>query len=576
MISEKKIIEKIKKIQPHWDHDIQYIDGKFVEDVVKEYQESGSEDLLMKIINNYALYKKLWGRAFAPYCDNDPEAGELMYNEIIWRSSTKFNMEKCLKPKGKAFNAYCVSALMNQLKNHFSARKSHKNYPRVGCPVCGEEVYQIDGKHLKHLIDFDRYKRMYPKYPLSSADGNVSCPMSGDIVSKVDTEYVNRCNGTYTVADFYKEFANVLPKFPLRCPESKTILKSLSADYPSMLRADFTEKEFIETYPEFAGIIECPMTGKKMLEMTQEHLDKYFNHKGGKGRFSVAKYLKRFPNATLKAKQVPVLNPYTKKMVPELTLEMLKKAGTTLKDHLEDNASYCLGDWYPQLVVCPFTGRKTHRMMKEDLREIGRTVSDFYMAVCKHPLRKWQVQCAHCSKWVDNIWTHLETAKHTYAKSLTMEEFESAYGACSTRAVVSTNSFYKNDSGDTVHVADLFAKKTRVLDPMEVEDSLFKAAQDDLDRKIAKAIRNSQTLEDVCYEASERRFINLPFNFESGKSRIVRDAVKKQIGIDDFDFTDTPEDGVKKIEIMMPGVDTVKKRLMRMIDNSDLDFENNV
>lgn len=569
-ISDKKIVEKIKRTK-HWDHDIQFIDGRFIEDAVAEYQTTQNDDLLLKIINNYSIFKKTWARAFAPYCDNDLEAGEAMHDEIIWRSAARFSMEKCRKPKGKAFNAYVVSALLNQLKNHRSARQSHKNYPRVGCPVCAENVYQIDSKHLKHVVDLERYKRMFPRYPLVSLDGRTSCPISGGQIDAITEPFLNRLNGSYNIEDFKNEFKDDLPQKPLICPSTFFEIKNLTEKYPSYIRSDYTEQDFINDYPEFEGVISCPFTGKKMLEMKQEHLDDVFKQKADAARYSLAKFKKNFANATLRAKQVPVLNPYTNKMVKELSPEILQESGKTVMEHLEDNSMIALDEWYPYLITCPFTGRKTHKLTQDDLDELGETIFDFYLAVCKFPLRKWQVKCAICGDYVDNIWGHLEQAQHTYAKPLTLEEFERTYGARATKVVVSTNSFFSNDAGDVVHVADLLTHRVKEIDPMEMADSLYHAAQDDLERRLARAMQSFETLDDVYAEASERKNVNLPFAFELNKSRAIREVVKKATDLEDFDFVEPPEVGSRKVRIMIPGKDTLRSKLINLIENSDLE-----
>lgn len=572
-ITEKKIIQSMEKVNPNWSHDIKYIDGKFVEERVQEYQENNSEELLLKIMDNYMIFRNQWVYDFAPYCDNDEDSAEATFKEVIWRSAKRFNPEKVRKPKGKAFNAYLVSALCNQLKNHNSAQRSQKNHPRVICPICGEKVYQIDAKHLKHVIDIDIYKKMYPKYPLVSLDGRVSCPISGDAVDKITEPYLNRVNGSYTVEDFKKEFDYLLPKFPVICPVTSLPLKSISANYPSQIKAGYTEKEFVDDFEDFAGLITCPFTGKKMIEMTQRHLDRVLGQKHNRGRYWMAKFKQKYPNATIKAKQVPVLNPFTNEMVPEITAEMLTKAGTTIQEYLEDQAAIRLNEWYPDLVVNPFTGDPTKRITRGNLSELNKNSFDFYLAVCKNPMFKWQVQCAFCGEFVDNIWDHLAAAQHTYVKSMTLEEFEKLYGVGSTRIVVSTNSFLYNDAGDTVHIADLLTQRVfKDYDPMELEDSLYQVAEDELDRKIAKSMRAFETLEDICYKSTERREITLPTAVQSGKSRLARDMAKKILGIDDFDFTETPEVGSRKVEVMIPGRDTIRMRLMRLLEYSDLEF----
>lgn len=576
MISEKKMLEKLQrtiKKTKVWDHDIKFIDGRFVEDVVEEYQKSKDEDLLLKIIHNYTIFRKIWAYDFAPYCDNCPEAGGHMHDEIVWRAAEKFDFSKALKPKGYAFNAYVVSTLLNQLKNHHSAKRSHKNHPRVGCPICGGQVYQIDAKHLRHIIDMDRYKKLFAKHPLVSIDGLITCPLTGQLIPKITEPYLNRVNGTYTVQDFYEEFADELPSFPLECPATYMPIRFLTAAYPGMIRDGYTEEEFIADYPDFKGVITCPFSGAKMLEMTQEHLDDVLEQKWARSRYSMGKFRKRFPNATTKAKQIEVMNPYTNKMVPELTAEMLAKAGTTIMEHLEKHSTILLDEWYQHTVVCPFTGKPTKRITKAHLDALGRTSFDFYMAVCKYPLRKFQVKCGYCDEFVDNIWTHLEQAKHAYAPSMSMEEFEKIYGIGSTRAVVSTNSFFNSDSGDSVHVADLLVKRVADVDPLEIEDSLRKVAVDELDSKIANVIRHCHTIEDICVSAANRKKVHLPFVFEPGKSRMIREQIRKQTGIEDFDFVESPKAGSKDVEIMSPSRDEIRNRLVRLLKTSDLELE---
>lgn len=572
--------EKAKKIQQQmtlkmkkWDHDIKYVDGRLVEDVVQEYQRTKNEDILMKIINNYAIFKSLWTRQFTKYCDNSEEAAALLHDEIVWRCADMYAPEKALKGKGKAFNAYVVSTLMNQLKNHFSKKRAQKNHPRVQCPICGDLVYQVDAKHLSHVIGIARYRQMFPRYPLVSMDGKTTCPISGDRVTKITEAHLNRVNKSYSMVDFEEEFTDILPAYPLTCPATYMPIRQMPADYPSMIREGYTEDEFIEDYPDFNGIIICPFSGAKTLRITQEHLDDVLEQKGRRSRYTMAKFKKCFPNITLRAKQVDVENPYTKTIVHELTPEMLAKAGTTVMEHLEKYASIILDEFYPKLVICPFTGRPMRSITKKHLEKIGRTTFDFYMSVCQYPLRKWQVKCAYCGEFVSNIWTHLESAKHSYSTPISMEEFEKAYGIGSTKAVVSTNSFFSNDSGDSLHIADLFAKKAEFIDKMEIEDSLIRVANDELDSKIASAIRASHNMEDVCVTVANRKHIRLTLPFEPGKSRAIREQIRRQTGEEDFDFVESPIQGTREVEIMVPGRDEIRNRLLRMLKSSDLGLD---
>lgn len=93
---DKKVIQKIKSInqKKNWHHDIEYIDGEYVELVVEKYQKTKSEDLLAKILKNYEIYKMTWAKAFAPYLDNEIESGMALYDEIIWTSACKFDRSK--------------------------------------------------------------------------------------------------------------------------------------------------------------------------------------------------------------------------------------------------------------------------------------------------------------------------------------------------------------------------------------------------------------------------------------------------------------------------------------------------
>lgn len=571
-ISDKKILESMKRTK-HWDHDIQYIDGRFIEDVVKEFQQSKDEDMLLKIVGNYRIFRATWARAFAPYCDNDLEAGEAMHDEIIWRSAARFDMSKTRKPKGKAFNAYVVSALLNSLKNHRSAKMSHKNYPRVLCPICNEEVYEINEKHLRHSIDMERYKKMFSKYPLVSLDGMVTCPHTGESVFEITESYLNHRGGVYGVDDFRLEYEHLMPKLPFRCPITLIdINEPLTSEFPGMILPGYTEDQFVKEFDEYPGIIECPFSNKKLLEVTQGHLDKVIKQNDEGRRYTLDMFLNEYPNATLKAKRVDVLNPFTGQKVPEITPEMLRAAGTNVKEYLEENAEIYLDKWYPTLITCPFTGRKTRQIRRADLDRLDKTVFEFYHAVCKNPMRKWQVQCGACGDYVDNIWTHLDRKVHGYAEASTLEEFQKTYGSCATRVIVSTNSFFVNDSGDTVHIADLFAKSFKDMTPMEIEDSLLKAADTELDHKIANAIRTSQTLEDVCHLSAEHKVVMVPVGVPPGRSRAVKEAIRKHTGIEDFDLVEPPA-ASRKVQIMIPSRDTIRARLLKMIELSDIETQ---
>jgi len=332
----------------------------------------------------------------------------------------------------------------------------------------------------------------------------------------------------------------------------------------------FDEEDFIQTFPDFAGIITCPFSGKKVLEITQRHLDQVLGQKVHKDRYTIEKFLIDYPNATLKARQDSVTNPYTNEIVPEITLEMLDDAGTTLKEHFETYAQLYIDQYYAVPVVCPFTGRKTHKITRDFLTSIGKTVYDFYHAVCKYPLRKWSVKCGVCGDYVSNVWEHLITAQHNYAPRMNFEEFETAHGACPTKAIISTNSFFVNESGDSVHIGDLFPKEREGFDPLEVEDSLTRVAEDELELKIARAVREAQTLEDICYYASEKMTVSLPAPFVATEAKFLRENIVFLTGLEDFDIVRMPAVGAANVEIMLPGRGTIERKLAKMKENSDL------
>lgn len=580
MTSDKKLQKKLQYIGERmkmelkkYAIDIKFIDGRLIEDVVKEYQETANEDTLLKIIKNYSVFRNFWTYQFVKYCDNNDEAAGLLYDEIIWRCADKFDISKALKDKGRAFNAYVVSTLMNQLKNHFGMKRAQKAHPRVGCPICGDTVYQIDGKHLQHIISPTKYRRMFPRYPMVSTDGLVTCPISGKTTSKISESHLNKINGSYSLQDFEDDYPALLPKFPLRCPATYMVLKSIPPNFSAMIKPGYTDEEFLADYPDFAGIVTCPFTGNKVLAVTQDYLDDVLKQRGRRIRYSIAKFKKRYPNATLKAKQVEVKNPYTNNMVPELTPEILADAGTTVMEHLEQYATILLDEEYPKLAICPFTGKGMKSITKKYLEKIGRTPLEFYKAVCEYPLQKWQVKCACCDEYVDNIWSHLAAARHTYSQAMSMDEFLKTYGTGRIRATVSTNSFFSSDTGDSLHVADLLVQKSDAFDPLEIEDSLNKVARDELDTKIAMSLRRAHTLEDICVTAAKRRNVRLELPVEPGKSRVLREQIRKQTGLEDFDFVETPEHGARQVEIMTPGRDEIRNRLIWMLKTSDLELD---
>ena len=573
-ISDKAIIAKIKNTK-HWHHDIMYVDGKFVEERVKEYQNSKDQDLLIKIIDNYRIYRPLWARIFSPYCDNDIEAGEALHDEIVWRSATKFKMEKAQKANGKAFNAYCVSALCNQRKNLRSTQMSHKNSPRVKCRICGETVYRIDARHLSHRIDLERYRKGFPGYPLASTDGLVTCPPKGERVAEITPEHVNLTAGYYTVADFERQYPELV-KTNLRCPLTSMPIDRVAPSYPSALFPGFSDAEFIKSFPNFEGVFKCPFSGEKVLRMTQEHLDRVLEQDPASGT-TMGKFSAKHPRLTIKARQVQVRDPYSNRTVDEITLEMLAKAGATVKGHVDRFAGDIVLDrQYKDPITCPFTGKKTRKITKAYVEALGRTVFEFYHATCRFPLKRWQVRCAVCGRWVDNIWDHLEEANHTYAAATTMEEFERSYGPHAAKATVSTNAFREGDSGDSVHIADLVpsskpSEEMELSRIQDMQDDLVAAAKDEMDFRIVKALKQSKNLDDLYHEAGVRRFVGIPPSVDAGRPKAVRELVKGEVDTDDFDILGIKFEGnSRKAEVMIPSKDKIKGKLLGMLEASGL------
>lgn len=116
-----KLLRKLTK-RKGWDHDIQYIEGKYVEDVVVEFQKARAREkkneILQKIMENFKLFvRKKWAKLMLPYHDNDLECVESVYNEVIWRVAVKYKAQRGYKKKGKKFNALLISSLINRLRN---------------------------------------------------------------------------------------------------------------------------------------------------------------------------------------------------------------------------------------------------------------------------------------------------------------------------------------------------------------------------------------------------------------------------------------------------------------------------
>lgn len=568
---EKEIIQEINK---KWHHDIKKIDGEWVEKTVEKYQKTRDEDLLLKIIHNYSIFKHIWAKAFSQYLSKDIEGGELLHDEIVWASTLKFSMASSRKPYGKAFNAYVVSSLMNQLKNFNNVRQSARNAPKIRCPACGEEVAQIDRKHLEHLIDFKRYKKTFPGYSSVSHDGLVRCPATGDMVPRVTEQHLARAKARQpmTLSEFNNEYSSILPAMPVRCPITGSMMSRIPDDYPS--KHGVSEQEFLKKYPDWEGYVTCPFTQRLLFKVTQQHLNDVMLRKGRKKPkvSTMGQFRYRYPRITSQVRQVKVMNPYTGKKVMELTPKMLAAAGTTLRRHLSDYGGIVLNKWYPNLIRCPFTGRKTHMIRTKDLDALGRTHMDFLKAVCRYPLRRYQVKCAIDGKWVDNIWDHLEGQKHHYSPPVTQDEFNLAHGQRQTRITVSTNAYVQGQGdGDSVFIADLFPGRTRAgVSRFEIEDSLLSVAKDDLDKAISKVVPDCMTIEDVYHVVCEKRKVKVPFKHRKTSDRALREILAKIIGGHDFELEPRSWDDNDHVTIIVPSKETIRNRLERLVKSSDI------
>lgn len=545
---EDEILEHVKS-PSNWSHDIRKIGEEYVEEVVLRYQRERNFKDLAEIINNYAIFRvRPWGIAFAQYLNKDVEAGAHLHDEIIWFAAINFESAQKRKPNGRAFNAYLVSCLMNQLKNFNNISVSSKSIPRITCHVCGQRLSHIDKKHLEHRFDLKLYKQKFPGYSVVSTDGLVHCPETKSYVGKIDDKSLRG-----------------LPtrKRGARCPVTGMTMNALPKRYPSMLLKGYTASKLAS---DFSGW----KRDADPRSFDLRHADYLSFIRGGRIRKRKAKceslyaFQKMYPQITMEARQVAVVNPYTGKRVPEITLAMLRKAGVTLSEHIQNYATIWLDKKYQYPVKCPFTGRKAHVIRTKDLVKIGRTEMEFYMAVCKYPLRKYQVKCALCGKWTENIWDHLDSAPHYYAESYSMEEFERAFGFGKTKLGVSTNAYVESESGECVFIADLLPGLSMGQgSQFEIEDSLTSAAKDELDRKIARAAPTCLSLDDL-YHIFCRRVWTRGRSISS-----LRKAVGAEIGTDDFDI-ECPKERGCFVDIISPRKITIRQRLEALIQNSDL------
>jgi hypothetical protein len=564
-------VEIGKDNQPHeipdsWSHDIRYIDGEFVEEAVSRFQAAETdkerEILIEKIFRNFSLFRNDWATAFAPYLDEGRDDGLGYFYEVLWRSARQFSMKKRKKKMGRAFNAYFVSALMNTEKN--LKHNKYKKGPLIRCPICEEDVSMIDEVHLMHQYDIVRYSRTFVGFPISSWDGKITCLFTRNRIDEITQSYVNKMVGQYLLSDWEVEFNP--PRGPFPCPVTGLMVNPDDLSYPSVLAPDYTEEDFVRDFPEFPGIVSCPVCKKRMLRMTAEH---FASH--ARNAFPLSQLEKEFPNVTIKSRRVKVINPYTGEKVDEITLDMLNAAGTTVREHLEKHSTIHLGAARKKPFFCPFTGRKMRSIKKETLERIGYTPYEFYQATCEFPLRRFQVKCAICGDWVDNIGQHLDEVKHAYAMPMSPEEYEKAHGG-KIRNVVVAKMFLENDDGERTSMADVVAKPGRcdiecLQDLLDMGSVFKKFARDDLDKKIINAIRGSTSLVEVCENTVENRVVALKNPFSGSSTKVLAREIRAS-GTKDFDVVGCPEEGDEEISIVVPSRETIFKRLRRMADEA--------
>jgi len=572
----EEIARKVRKSRA-WDHDIKFVDGRFIEEVVLDFQkahargaEAEAEALLAKIVGNYAMYRPAWGKGFAQFTDSQ-EDGELLHDEIVWRCCIKFKTSNCLKEKGRAFNAYYVSACLHQMRNMKSSSEALKNYPRVPCPICRQEVPRINAAHLTHAITLDIYKKEHKNHALVSPDGTTVCPFSGKRIPELTEAIVNRHVGYYTVQDYVREFGDAERRVPFLCPVSGIQVPKIDAAYLDCLMHGYTLAEFVRDFPACQALVTCGISGERVTSVDQPYLDKVLKQKG-RERVSLEEFLKSHPTVTSKARQEDVENPYTGKKVKEITLEMLRQARVTVKEHLERNATLFLNYNYPKYQRCPFTGKKLRNFTREYLVAIGKSVYDFYRMACKYPLRRWAVRCAVCGEWVPNIWDHLDQARHSYAPPTTMEEFEQEYGTGATRITISTNAYKENNEGESIHVADLVPQpQPGVAENVDLVDQLMNKAGDATDRKIAMSVGKTQDLDGIWHSVAKKNMIILKEPISSkDTTKSVSNSVASILGTRDFELAGRILAGKKEIEVLHPSKQTVKERLARMLIESDI------
>jgi len=545
--------EMIEQVLPNkkWSHDIKKIGDEYVEEVVLRYQLLHDPVDHALVVKNYSIFRiKPWGIAFSQYMHKDVEAGAHLHDEIVWFAMNNFKTKAKKKPNGRAFNAYLVSCLMNQLKNFRNVSLSSKSRPRIICHVCGQKVADIDKKHLEHRVDLKHYRKSFPGHSVVSTDGLVYCPETKVYATKID----DRCLA-----------GEVVGGPGIRCPVTGMVTDSLPACYPGVLLEGYDLKQLSKDFPRWNKLSTTPESfGLRHAEYLS-YLKGWKRPRRRRAKItSMTEFGMAYPGITTEARQVDVENPYSGKKVREITMEMLDKAGVTLQQHMHKYSTIWLDMDYQYPVKCPFTGRRAHAMRTKDLAKIGRTTMEFYMATCKYPLRQFQVKCAICGRWVDNIWDHLEQSAHFYAETYSMEGFEQAFGFGKTKLSVSTNAYVEGDSGESVFIADLLPGLSLSENArFEIEDSLSFAAKDELDKQIARAAPDCLSLEDLYHMFCRR------MRTEGRAPNRMRRFVVDKIGTDDFDI-EYPKSADGFVNIIAPRKVTIRQKLESLIQNSDL------
>ena len=90
---------------------------------------------------------------------------------------------------------------------------------------------------------------------------------------------------------------------------------------------------------------------------------------------------------------------------------------------------------------------------------------------------------------------------------------------------------------------------------------------DEIDQKIVRCIQLAQNMEDVFHSVCRTVKVNLPMEATTPKK--IKDIVVEKIGNGDFDILSGRKSN-SEVEVIIPSKDNIRRRLVRMIQDSDL------